>query len=710
MLTLFSACADPSQETLRSSFLTYLDVFDILVLKGVCKEMNEMISEILQFKDHNLSLVVSEKFLRDVDWLIEKVRVRGLSSLDIQKQPPMFVGGGDGEFHSYSKFTQWSPISSISSVDDSGGGLDGFSSPKLRGEGSDDGESTSGGGGFLSTLFLGLKRRKKGGSGKREIASSEGALSSLEEMGLDFNIGELVRRVVSSAQGVEGEVLPWSIHPTDDEEEEEEDEEEEERKEDIERKEEEDIEEESNLRFLRVKSRRKWMVDVTLREIMAAFPSLQHLTLTEGSFSEPLEELGMSNLLHLDLSHNAISGPLPDLLSLNQLSYLDLSDNKMTGPIPESISTLSGLSTLFLNENELEGEIPFQLFLSLIHPHPPLPLLSPRNIDLSQNQGLVLPSCDYMDDGVTSLSITGLPLRGMIPPSLSSFSALKHIDLSGNKITGPFPPSLCHLPSLTSLLLFSNRLEGCIPSEISLLSSLNVLSLDDNRFTGDLPSLSSLPLTHLFLNNNRLKAFITPSLLLLFQEIEKNLSISGNKIKFDLPEEEEMKDTDMIEDMMEESEYSTKTDKEDMEEDVLFVAETLTSLILDTQGISGFLPPMLFSFTRLTILSLSSNKLQGPIPPSIGRLVNLSELSLDRNKLTGPIPEQIGGLVVLRKLNLENNRLTGFYQFSFLVFNGCWIGSCPSLIRSLPYLKHLSLEGNMILLDRQTTVLAPVLY
>ena len=66
-----------------------------------------------------------------------------------------------------------------------------------------------------------------------------------------------------------------------------------------------------------------------------------------------------------------------------------------------------------------------------------------------------------------------------------------------------------------------------------------------------------------------------------------------------------------------------------------------------------------YSIENTTLLDLNSNNLTGSIPPEIGNLTNLTYLNLQDNQLTGSIPPEIGDLTNLNYLKLENNQLTG---------------------------------------------------
>ena len=59
---------------------------------------------------------------------------------------------------------------------------------------------------------------------------------------------------------------------------------------------------------------------------------------------------------------------------------------------------------------------------------------------------------------------------------------------------------------------------------------------------------------------------------------------------------------------------------------------------------------------RVTHLHLESNELSGEIPPELGNLSNLKTLSLRDNQLSGAIPSELGNLANLQTLLLEYNR------------------------------------------------------
>ena len=61
----------------------------------------------------------------------------------------------------------------------------------------------------------------------------------------------------------------------------------------------------------------------------------------------------------------------------------------------------------------------------------------------------------------------------------------------------------------------------------------------------------------------------------------------------------------------------------------------------------------------VTSLFLGDNQLSGEIPPELGNLSNLSELVLIDNQLSGEIPSELGNLASLTGLHLHENQLSG---------------------------------------------------
>ncbi|GJP31474.1 hypothetical protein CLOM_g12317 [Closterium sp. NIES-68] len=103
----------------------------------------------------------------------------------------------------------------------------------------------------------------------------------------------------------------------------------------------------------------------------------------------------------------------------------------------------------------------------------------------------------------------------------------------------------------------------------------------------------------------------------------------------------------------------------------------VTSIDLDSRGLTGSISSTIGSMASLTDLDLYKNNLTGSIPAGITKLHKLCYLSLGRNALTGSIPATIGNMSSLTYLYLGYNGLTG---------------SIPSTISSLISLTQLSVS------------------
>lgn len=87
---------------------------------------------------------------------------------------------------------------------------------------------------------------------------------------------------------------------------------------------------------------------------------LREMELT-GPIPESLQYCGSAQ--NLDLSSNALSGPIPGQICswLPYLVTLDLSLNGLSGPIPPGLVNCSFLNSLVLSNNKLSGAIPYEL-------------------------------------------------------------------------------------------------------------------------------------------------------------------------------------------------------------------------------------------------------------------------------------------------------------------------------------------------------------
>lgn len=217
---------------------------------------------------------------------------------------------------------------------------------------------------------------------------------------------------------------------------------------------------------------------------------LTHLDLSfnpdlSGNISPRLGDL--SKLYTLTLQSCGFSGIIPsEIGNAGQLSYISLSGNNLTGEIPSSIGKLSNLKWLDLAHNFLTGSIP---------------------ISTSGSSGL-----DQLKT-LQALILNNNQLSGSLPRELfSPEKVLSKLQIYGNQLTGEIPDTLYQVKTLEFLVLGGNSLSGSISSSINALTDLTYLCLEKNNFTGPLPSLTGMySLSFVFLDNNNFDSSEAPS-------------------------------------------------------------------------------------------------------------------------------------------------------------------------------------------------------
>uniref|UniRef100_A0A7S4IZ13 L domain-like protein n=1 Tax=Odontella aurita TaxID=265563 RepID=A0A7S4IZ13_9STRA len=221
-----------------------------------------------------------------------------------------------------------------------------------------------------------------------------------------------------------------------------------------------------------------------------------------NSIDNDFLDVPRSELIHLDVSTNALEGNVPSrLLNHPTLTALNLHENSLTGPLrvadpAGSASTKTPppppLEYLNLRWNLLNGTIPSDLlgdWSSLTY------------LDLSHNAF----KADFSDvklgqaiGNMTDLKHLHLgynPYSAQEFPSfLSIYSKpdLLELGLGGSNLMHTLPPWINMMKKLTYLDLAHNQLDGKINNNLGELTQLQVLLLNDNEFTGTVPTWSSL--------------------------------------------------------------------------------------------------------------------------------------------------------------------------------------------------------------------------
>nr|KJB22512.1 hypothetical protein B456_004G051800 [Gossypium raimondii] len=158
--------------------------------------------------------------------------------------------------------------------------------------------------------------------------------------------------------------------------------------------------------------------------------------------------LGSLNTTHLllDLSHNQLSGGIPEMLAQSDsLRFLRLSNNH--------------LKFLYLDGNNFDGNIPSIDILTI-------PLYSLKYVDLSNNNlSGELPRWIWNVSNLNALAVSNNQLKGLITMELiGTLSALSVFLLKANYFIKKILIEICKLYSLSIIDLSQNKLSGSIPS------------------------------------------------------------------------------------------------------------------------------------------------------------------------------------------------------------------------------------------------------
>ncbi|KAI5561939.1 hypothetical protein BDE02_15G020600 [Populus trichocarpa] len=357
--------------------------------------------------------------------------------------------------------------------------------------------------------------------------------------------------------------------------------------------------------------------------------------------------LSNSNLEILNLSHNKMSGILPDFSSkYSILQHIDLSFNQFEGPLPLFSSDTT--SALFFSNNKFSGPPSFQCNIGSA-------IL--RVLDLSNNllTGWI-PDCLMNFTSLGILNLASNNFSGKIPSSIGSMLGLETLSLHSNSFVGELPLSLRNCTSLVFLDLSSNKLRGEIPGWIGeSMPYLEVLSLHSNGFNGSIPPnlchLSNILILDLSLNNisgiipkclNNLTSMVQKTeseySLANYAVLSLYLSAGGNTVAY---------------------QNKMRVGWKGREDEYGNTLGLLRIIDFARNKLTGEIPEEITGLLLLLALNLSGNNLSGEIPQKIGQLKQLESLDLSGNQLSGVIPITMADLNFLAFLNLSNNHLSG---------------------------------------------------
>ncbi|KAJ3339547.1 hypothetical protein HDU93_008078 [Gonapodya sp. JEL0774] len=207
---------------------------------------------------------------------------------------------------------------------------------------------------------------------------------------------------------------------------------------------------------------------------------------------------------------------------------------------------------------------------------------------------------------------------------LGTLPKLSYVSLSNNGFTGN-PAWLSTSTQLSTIYLDVNQFSGTFP-DISQLRNLSYIDVGQNGFTGPVPSTTNFPaLVAYSMYSNGFTGAI-PSLS--SNPLLISFNVNNNSMTGSLP------------------------DPGGCPKLTYYGAQR-------NSGVTGSIPPGLFTLSNLKTIALSRDSLSGPLPSGLGDMTQLVTLWLDGNTgLNGPIPD-LSKLTKLTSLDLSNTSLSG---------------------------------------------------
>ncbi|XP_069148548.1 receptor-like protein 9DC3 [Solanum lycopersicum] len=327
--------------------------------------------------------------------------------------------------------------------------------------------------------------------------------------------------------------------------------------------------------------------------------SLLHLNLSHNSLTGHLQQFHYYSLESLDLKFNSLQGPLPSFIcNMSSLSLLDLSNNYFSDSVPHCLGSMVGLSVLDLRRNNFTGS---------------------------------LPSFCEQSNSLRTIVLNGNRFEGTVPMSLLKCDGLEVLDVGNNVINDTFPAWLGTLQELQVLILKSNKFHGPISTRLNFsFPVLRIFDLSHNEFGGSLPA-------EVFEN---------------FKGMIKTDDGDKGEIEYMQPQSYNGFGNVMYE-------VSVRLVIKSQEIQLEKITTIMTTIDLSSNHFEGVIPKTLKDLSSLWLLNLSHNNLKGDIPVELVKLNTLEALDLSWNRLTGKIPQELTAMNFLSFLNLSRNLLVG---------------------------------------------------
>ena len=456
-------------------------------------------------------------------------------------------------------------------------------------------------------------------------------------------------------------------------------------------------------------------------KLPGAISNLKQLSLLDASNCQlndtlPISMSELTQLVHLDLSFNRFTGPLPSFKKVKNLRYLSIFHNNLTGVITTThFEGLENLLSINLGDNYLSGNIPVSLFT--------LPSLQELTLCHNGLDGLLDEFPNASSSKLELIDLSSNRLHGPIPVSIFHITGLRFLQLSDNEFNGTMRLDMVHrlqnlhtlglshnklsvdvtlddhdissFPSMKYLLLGSCNL-GEFPGFLRNQSQINALDLANNQILGEIPNWvwRFKSLVYLNLSNNFLTNMEGP-----FDDINSNLYIldlHSNQLTGSVPTFTKYAVH------LDYSNNKFSTTPLDMDKHVPFVY----FLSLSKNNFQGKIPKSFCNLSSLRLLDLSYNSFNDLIPTCLMRRNStLRVLNLAENKLKGYVSNTISSSCSLRFLDLNGNLLEGAIPNTLTnckslqvlnLGNNLFDDRFPCFLRKISTLRVLTLRSNKL--------------
>ncbi|XP_058006592.1 putative receptor-like protein kinase At3g47110 [Hevea brasiliensis] len=235
------------------------------------------------------------------------------------------------------------------------------------------------------------------------------------------------------------------------------------------------------------------------------------------------------------------------------------------------------------------------------------------------------------------------------------------LNLQSQGLVGSLSPYIGNLSFLREIRLRNNTLSGKIPAEFGHLFRLQVLELFFNQLEGKIPSHLALcsKLRVLDMGFNKLENIPT-ELANLSMLIE--LRMQSNRLTGALPP--------FIGNLSSLEDFSVAINfLGGSIPDALGQLNRMLAIGLSENNFSGIIPPVIYNISSIRIFSMNGNSLHGSLPSDMGILLpHLQHLQLHDNYLSGSIPVSLSNASKLRQLSLARNNFNAnvLVQFGLL--------------------------------------------